>query len=182
MFVSCPGHCVCVYVCVSLRSLCLYHPLVTVCVCVCIIPRSLCVLVIGHCVCVSAVTVCVFGCIIPQSLCVHIGGHCVCVCVRAHACHWSLCETPRSQRVTVHTSPRMMPLTLHVPSLGSGRVLACVFSFRSSHRAITLAEPEPVPNPMVVALRVGAGCAVLCRTLSSPALVSPMRRQQHPSS
>ena len=130
-----------VSVCVSPRSLCLYHPpapvcvyhprslCVCVCVCVCVYhPWSLCVCV---CVCMLAVTVCAFGCIIPQSLCVRIGGHCVCVsavtvcvcvcvCARTNACRWSLCETLRSQRVTVRASPWMMPFTLHVLSLGSG--------------------------------------------------------------
>ena len=134
-----------VSVCVSPRSLCLYHPpapvcvyhprslcvCVCVCVCVCIIPghcvcvcvcvcvcqRSLCVCLAvsspSHCVCVSVVTVCACR----RSLCVCV---CVCVCVHTNACRWSLCETLRSQRVTVRASPWMMPFTLHVLSLGSG--------------------------------------------------------------
>ena len=107
-----------VNVCASLWSLCVYHPPVPMCVC--IIP--------SHSVCLSAVTVCV---------CV-----CVCVCVRARVCvcmcHWSLSETPRSQRVAVHTSPLVMPLTLHAPSLGSG-------SRGSSHvYSVSEAPAEPL--------------------------------------
>lgn len=137
-------------------------------------------------VCVSA----------PRSLCGSSPGHwvcvgpevtvSVCVCEPTVTMHAAVTayKTPRSQRVTVHTSPWMMPF----PSASRHWVLGVegphVFfqSLRSSHRAIVSVEPEPVPDLELVAFREGAGCAALCRTFTSPALISPMRCQQHPSS
>ena len=104
------GHCV--YV--SSRGHCVDHPPVTVCVCVCVILQSLTVC-LCICVCVPEVPVYLYHPLVTVCVCVCV---CVCACVRVR--HWSLSETPRSQRVAVRTSPLVMPLTLHATSLGSG--------------------------------------------------------------
>ena len=133
-------------------------------------PRSLCGSSPGHWVCVSPeVSVCV----------------CVCVCeptVTMHAV--TAYKTPRSQHVTLLTSPWMIPFPSASRHWALGVEGPHMFfqGLRSSHRAIVSVESEPVPDLELVAFREGAGCAALCRTFSSPALISPVRCQQHPSS
>lgn len=110
---------------------------------------------------------------------------CVCVCeptVTMHAV--TAYKTPRSQHVTLLTSPWMIPFPSASRHWALGVEGPHMFfqGLRSSHRAIVSVESEPVPDLELVAFREGAGCAALCRTFSSPALISPVRCQQHPSS